>query len=129
MDIKGKNFTRFIERQEKFAEQSSPANAEKQHKKGKLTARERIDILFDEGTFEEIDAFAVPASRDTGFGKMTSSFGDGVIIGHGKISNRLAFAYAQDFNVMGGSLGSVHAAKIAKIQDMALKMEIGRAHV
>lgn len=122
MDIKGKNFTRFIERQEKFAEQSSPAHAEKQHKKGKLTAKERIDILFDEGTFEEIDAFAAPASRDTGFGKMTSSFGDGVIIGHGKISNRLAFAYAQDFNVMGGSLGSVHAAKIAKIQDMALKM-------
>jgi acetyl-CoA carboxylase carboxyltransferase component len=122
MDIKGRNFIRFSERQAKFDEQNSEANAEKQHKKGKLTARERISILFDEGTFEEIDAFAAPASKDTGFGKMTSSFGDGVIIGHGKISKRLAFAYAQDFNVMGGSLGSVHAGKIAKIQDMALKM-------
>ena len=122
MDVKGRNFIRFSERQQKFEEQYSPLNADKQHKKGKLTARERIEILFDEGTFEEIDAFAAPASNDSGFGKITSSFGDGVIIGHGKISNRLAFSYAQDFNVMGGSLGSVHAAKIAKLQDMALKM-------
>lgn len=122
MDKNGRYLTRFTERQNKFEQQYSSEYTEKQHKKGKLTARERIAILFDEGSFEEIDAFATPASMDTGFGKMTSSFGDGVIIGHGKISNRPAFAYAQDFNVMGGSLGSVHASKIAKIQDMALKM-------
>ena len=122
MDIKGRNFTKFFDRQKKFADQYNQENAVKQHKKGKLTARERVELLFDEGSFEEIDAFAAPASKDTGFGKMASSFGDGVIIGHGRISKRLAFAYAQDFNVMGGSLGSVHAKKIAKIQEMALKM-------
>ena len=122
MDINGRNFVRFIDRQTIFSEQYSKESVEKQHNKGKLTARERIALLFDEDSFEEIDAFATPSTTDTGFGKIKSSFGDGVIIGHGKISNRLAFAYAQDFNIMGGSLGSVHAAKIAKIQDMALKM-------
>ncbi|MFO7723729.1 MAG: acyl-CoA carboxylase subunit beta, partial [Bacteroidales bacterium] len=76
---------------------------------------------FDEGTFDEIDQFVKPAEA-TGFGKVTSQFGDGVIIGHGSIAGRLAFVYAQDFTVMGGSLGSKHALKIAKIQDMALKM-------
>lgn len=122
MDIKGRNFIKFAERQKDFAEQYSKENTEKQHSKGKLTARERISLLFDEDTFEEIDAFATPSAKDTGFGRIKPSFGDGVIIGHGKISNRLTFAYAQDFNIMGGSLGSVHAKKIAKIQDMALKM-------
>ena len=122
MDINGRNFVRFIDRQTIFNKQYSKESVDKQHNKGKLTARERIALLFDEDTFEEIDAFATPSTMDTGFGKIKSSYGDGVIIGHGKISNRLAFAYAQDFNIMGGSLGSVHAAKIAKIQDMALKM-------
>ncbi len=122
MDVNGKNFTRFLDRRKLFQEQNSETAKSKQHKRGKLTARERIEILFDEGTFEEVDAFVKPVSGDSGFGKIQKSFGDGVIIGHGKISNRLAFAYSQDFNVMGGSLGQVHAAKIAKIQDMALKM-------
>lgn len=122
MDANGRHFIKFTERLNVFAEQNSKENTEKQHSKGKLTARERIDLLFDEGTFEEIDAFATPSAKDTGFGKIKHSFGDGVIIGYGKISSRLTFAYAQDFNVMGGSLGSVHAKKIAKIQDMALKM-------
>jgi len=122
MDINGKNFVKFTERQKVFEEQNNKENAGKQHNKGKLTARERIDILFDSGTFEEIDAFATPLIKETGFGKIKSSYGDGVIIGHGRISNRLAFAFAQDFSIMGGSLGAVHAAKISKIQDMALKM-------
>jgi propionyl-CoA carboxylase beta chain len=122
MDINGKNFKKFIERRNKYDGQNGPKSREKQHSKGKLTAQERIHLLFDEDTFEEIDSFATPSVAEKGFGKVTSSFGDGVVIGHGKISGRLAFAYAQDFNVMGGSLGAVHAAKINKVQDMALKM-------
>lgn len=122
MDINGRNFTKFQDRLNKYEKQNSVEAAEKQHSKGKLLAYERILILFDKGTFEEIDAFVTPATIEKGFGRMTHTFGDGVIIGHGKISGRLAFAYAQDFNVMGGSLGAVHAAKIQKIQNMALKM-------
>ncbi len=121
MDVNGKNFSKFRQRKEQFQKQNDEVAREKQHKRGKLTARERIDILFDTGSFEEVDAFVKPAGS-SGFGKTVEAFGDGVIIGHGRISGRLAFVYSQDFNVMGGSLGQVHAAKIAKIQDMALKM-------
>ena len=122
MDVNGKNFTRFLERQQVYEKQHDSKALEKQHSKGKLTAWERIGILFDEDTFEEVDAFVSPDKSDTGFGKVQQAYGDGVIIGHGLILGRLTFAYAQDFTVMGGSLGSVHAAKIMKIQDMALKM-------
>lgn len=120
MDVNGKVFREFLARNEKYTQQQLIDAVKAQHSKGKLTARERINILFDEGTFEEIDAFAL--SADAGFGKTSKSFGDGVIIGHGKINGRLAFAYSQDFSVMGGSLGSVHARKIVKIQELALKM-------
>ena len=120
MDVNGKNYKEFIERKRKYGVQVGTEAEEKQHIKGKLTARERIDLLFDQDTFEEIDAFLMPAKVD--FGSVVQSYGDGVIIGSGRIHGRLAFVYAQDFSVMGGSLGSVHAAKIAKIQDMALKM-------
>jgi acetyl-CoA carboxylase carboxyltransferase component len=122
MDVKGKLYTRFLERSKTYSEQQSDTIIEKQHQKGKMTARERVDMLFDTDTFEEIDAFSMPASAGGNFGKKVVAFGDGVITGYGKISGRLAFAYSQDFTVMGGSLGSVHASKIAKIQDMALKM-------
>ncbi len=122
MDINGRNFKKFLERQKAFESQYDSKSKQKQHAKGKLTARERIDILFDEGTFEEIDGYVRSAKADGDFGKVFESYGDGVIIGHGLIHDRLVFAYAQDFNIMGGSLGSVHAAKIMKIQDMALKM-------
>ncbi len=123
MDVKGKIFTKFLKRIESYTEQQqNDAIIEKQHLKGKMTARERIDMLFDPESFEEIDAFSMPAPSEGNFGKKVSAFGDGVITGYGKISGRLAFAYSQDFNVMGGSLGSIHASKIAKIQDMALKM-------
>jgi propionyl-CoA carboxylase beta chain len=122
MDVKGKLYTRFIERGRIFAEQQDESVKDKQHSKGKMTARERIDMLFDTGTFEEVDAFSLPAVTSGDFGKKGTAFGDGVITGFGKISGRMAFAYAQDFTVMGGSLGSVHAAKIVKIQDMAMKM-------
>ena len=122
MDINGKLFKKFLEREEKIYNQFSSDNAKKQHAKGKLTARERIDLLFDKDSFEEIDAFVTPTTITTSFGKITESFGDGVIVGHGKVSGRLVFTYAQDFTVMGGSLGTVHAQKISKIQEMALKM-------
>jgi propionyl-CoA carboxylase beta chain len=121
MDVNGKNFSKFLERKNQFEKQNDESAREKQHRRGKLTARERIEILFDTDTFEEVDAFVKPGGS-RGFGKMVESYGDGVIIGHGKISGRLTFVYSQDFNIMGGSLGQVHAAKIAKIQDMALKM-------
>jgi acetyl-CoA carboxylase carboxyltransferase component len=122
MDLSGKNFKSFVDRQEALKKQYSSKNAEKQHSKGKLTAHERINLLFDAGTFEEIDAFVTPASQPVEFGKVERTYGDGVIVGHGKISGRLIFAYAQDFTIMGGSLGLVHSKKITKIQEMALKM-------
>lgn len=122
MDVSGKNFKAFADRKEALKKQYSSKNAEKQHSKGKLTAHERINLLFDSGTFEEIDAFVTPASQPVEFGKVERTYGDGVIVGHGKINGRLVFAYAQDFTIMGGSLGLVHSKKITKIQEMALKM-------
>jgi propionyl-CoA carboxylase beta chain len=122
MDINGKSYKKFLERNNAYQQQNGDVSAERQHSKGKLTARERIELLFDAGTFNEIDAFTRTATSESNFGKVVTAFGDGVIIGHGKISGRTTFVYSQDFTVMGGSLGSVHAAKIAKIQDMALKM-------
>ena len=122
MDIDGKLYKRFLGRYDTYVEQHGDAVSDKQHSKGKLTARERIELLFDPDSFEEIDAFSKPYPSGGEFGKVVSAFGDGVIIGHGRVAGRLAFMYAQDFTIMGGSLGSVHASKIAKIQDMALKM-------
>ncbi len=122
MDINGKPFRAYVERENALKKQYDPARAAKQHDKGKLAAWERIDLLFDSGTFEEIDAYVTPAAGEVEFGKVEKTYGDGVIVGHGKVNGRLIFAYAQDFTVMGGSLGIVHAKKIAKIQEMALKM-------
>lgn len=115
----GKAYDKFCERQKKLEEQYGDAYYEKQHNRGKLTARERMALLFDNGVFEELDAFSPPAG--VSFGKGSSVFGDGVITGFGSVNGRLVYAFAQDFNVLGGSLGSVHAAKIVKIQDLALK--------
>lgn len=114
-----KSYEQFLLRQEALNKQYDEAYTEKQHKRGKLTARERILRLFDENTFVETDAYTPPAVAS--FGKTVKAFGDGVITGYGRINGRLAYAYSQDFNVLGGSLGSMHASKIAKIQDMALK--------
>jgi acetyl-CoA carboxylase carboxyltransferase component len=111
-------FIRFHERNEKLQAQYDDAYKERQHSKGKLTARERIDILFDKNTFEELDAFV----RSAAYRDKPGAYGDGVICGHGRINGRKAFAYAQDFNFMGGSLGEAHAAKITKVQDMARTM-------
>lgn len=114
-----KSYEQFIARQELLKKQYDDTYYQKQHQRGKLTARERITLLFDEGTFEETDAYAPPANAS--FGKTVKAFGDGVITGYGKVNGRLVYAYSQDFNVLGGSLGTTHAAKIVKIQEMALK--------
>jgi methylmalonyl-CoA decarboxylase alpha subunit len=93
----------------------------KQHERGKLTARERINLLLDEGSFIEIDAFV--KHRCTNFGmENTEAEADGVVTGYGTVDGRLVFVYAQDFTVLGGSLGEMHANKICKVQEMALKM-------
>jgi propionyl-CoA carboxylase beta chain len=93
---------------------------EAQHQKGKLTARERISLLLDEGTFEEIDKFVMHRSKDFGLDK-EYYLGDGVVTGYGEIHGRLVYVYSQDFTVFGGSLSETHAEKICKIMDLALK--------
>ncbi len=92
----------------------------KQHLKGKLTARERLHVLFDEGTFFELDAFVSPSQSPQSSRQI--NFGDGVVVGRGLVQGRSVFAYAQDFTVLGGSLGYSHGTKIAKVQEMALKL-------
>lgn len=96
------------------------ARIEKQHAKGKLTARERIDLLLDEGSFEEYDMFV--AHRCTDFGMQEQKpAGDGVVTGWGTINGRMVYVFSQDFTVFGGSLSETHAQKICKIMDMAVQ--------
>ncbi|MBL42123.1 MAG: methylmalonyl-CoA carboxyltransferase [Rhodospirillaceae bacterium] len=93
----------------------------KQHQKGKLTARERLMVLLDEGSFEEFDMFV--EHRETEFGMANNKIpGDGVVTGHGKINGRLVFVFSQDFTVFGGSLSETHAEKICKIMDKAMSV-------
>ena len=94
---------------------------EKRHNDGKLTARERIDLLFDENSFVEIDAFIESRCFDFGMQKKKLA-GDGVVTGYGTVDGRKVFVASQDFTVIGGSLGEMHAKKITKVMDMALKM-------
>jgi propionyl-CoA carboxylase beta chain len=93
----------------------------RQHEAGKLAARERIDLLFDTGTFDEIDKLVTHRCRDFGMDQQIVP-GDGVVAGHGRIDGRPVYAFAQDFTVFGGSLSETNAAKIVKIMDLALKM-------
>jgi len=93
---------------------------EQQHARGKLTARERLDVLLDDGSFEELDAFVT--HRATDFGLDDELYlGDGVLTGHGLIDGRPVFVYAQDFTVFGGSLSEAHAEKICKVMDLAMQ--------
>lgn len=94
---------------------------EAQHKKGKYTARERIAMLLDEGSFEEFDMFVEHRSHNFGMEK-NKFLGDGVVTGYGTIEGRLVYVYAQDFTVSGGSLSEMHAQKICKVMDQAMKM-------
>ena len=94
---------------------------ERQHQAGKLTARERIDLLFDPGSFEEVDKLVTHRCLDFGMGA-TVVPGDGVVAGAGRVEGRPVYAFAQDFTVFGGSLSETNAAKIVKIMDLAMKM-------
>jgi propionyl-CoA carboxylase beta chain len=105
------------------ASAADPQAAEKQHARGKLTARERVELLLDPGSFVELDAFAV--HRTSAFGmEKRKPLGDGVITGHGTIDGRPVCLFSQDFTVFGGSLGEVFAEKICKVMDLALRMGV-----
>ena len=91
-----------------------------QHARGKLTARERLELLLDDDSFEELDVFVTHRASDFGIGEQ-HYLGDGVVTGHGLVDGRLVFVYAQDFTVFGGSLSEAHAEKICKVMDLALE--------
>ena len=97
-----------------------PDRVEQQHARGKLTARERIALLVDPGTFEELDAFVTHRSSEFGVGERKAP-GDSVVTGYGKINGRTAYVYSQDFTVFGGSLSEVTAEKICKVMDLAMR--------
>lgn len=110
--------------QQKLAESELGGGVDRiasQHKRGKLTARERLNVLLDPGSFEEWDRFVEHRSTDFGLDKQKFP-GDGVITGHGKINGRLVFVFSQDFTVMGGSLSEMHAQKICKVMDKAIEV-------
>lgn len=94
---------------------------EKQHQSGKMTARERIDALLDEGSFVELDQFVTHRGTQFGMDKAVAP-GEGVVTGYGTVDGRLVYVYSQDFTVLGGSLGEMHAAKICKVMDLAVKV-------
>lgn len=96
----------------------------RQHARGSLTARERLELLYDTDSFREVDAFVTHRCVDFGMSSVEGHIvpGDGVVVGHGTIGGRTVYAYAQDFTVYGGSLGEAHARKIGKVMDMALRV-------
>ena len=112
---------KLLETKEKIELGGGERRIEKQHSSGKLTARERINLLLDKDSFIEIDAFVEHRCSNFGMEKKGAA-ADGVVTGYGTVDGRLVFVYAQDFTVLGGSLGEMHAAKICKVQDMAIKM-------
>ena len=116
----GERYSILRQKRNRILEGGGADRVKKQHESGKLTARERIDLLLDPGTFQEENVFV--SHRNTGFGLDKQELpGDGVVTGHGYVDGRLVFVYSQDFTVAGGSLGEMHAAKIARVQDLALK--------
>lgn len=108
-------------RRQRVLEAGGSKRVEKQHEKGKLTARERIGLLFDPDTFVEVGSFVESRADDFGLDEKRVP-GDGVITGFGKINGRLAYAYSEDFTVMGGTLGEYHSMKICRLMDMAYEM-------
>lgn len=115
-----KRYKEFIELDKAASLGGGLSKIEKQHEAGKLTARERIDLLLDKGSFVEMDKFVVHRCTDFNMEKSKIA-GDGVVSGHGKIDGRLVFVYAYDFTVLGGSLSASNANKILKVQSLALK--------
>ncbi|MEO8458880.1 MAG: carboxyl transferase domain-containing protein, partial [Chloroflexota bacterium] len=120
IEQKPDRLARMREMKEQGALGGGAERIEAQHKRGKLTARERIAILLDEGTFEEIDALVTHRSDQFGLDKQRF-LGDSVVTGWGKIDGRLVFVYAQDFTVVGGSLSEAAGEKVTKVMDMALR--------
>src|ERR671932_344817 len=110
-----------LERQAEAEHGGGAERINKQHAAGKMTARERIDFLLDEGTFEEFDKLVVHRSKDFGLDRQLYP-GDGVVTGHGLVDGRRVFIFAQDFTVFGGSLSETHAEKICKVMDLAMKV-------
>ena len=107
---------------EKRAESGGGQKAvDRQHERGKLTARERLNLLFDPGSFVEVNKLAESQSVDFGMQEKKVP-GDGVVTGYGNIEGRLVFAYAQDVTVLGGSVGTIHGQKICRIMDEAIKV-------
>ena len=98
----------------------SAGAAERQRERGKLLARERVELLLDPGSFVELDAFV--QHRNPSFGMMENRpYGDGVVTGHGTVEGRRVFVFSQDFTVFGGSLSEAHAEKICKVMDLAMR--------
>jgi len=111
-----------LNRRNQLAEDGGGAKRrERQHKEGKMSARERIEFLLDEGTFEETDKLVTHRCNDFGMAE-NKVYGDGFVTGHGRIEGRLVYVFAQDFTVFGGSLSEANAGKIVKIMDLAAKM-------
>jgi len=111
-----------LKKRDRLAEEGGGAQRrERQHKEGKMSSRERIEFLLDDGTFEETDKLVTHRSHDFGMAEQ-KYYGDGFITGYGRIEGRLVFVFAQDFTVFGGSLSEANAAKIVKIMDLAAKM-------
>ena len=108
------------EKKEKIRQGGGPQRIKKQHKRGKLTARERINYLLDEGSFNELNMFIANRSSDLGMDEKEVP-GEGVVAGYGTIDGRLVYVFSQDFTVMGGSLGEAHAKKIINVMDKALE--------
>src|SRR3984893_6482398 len=115
------NLDQLRERHQHAQEGGGATRVAKQHAAGKMTARERVEFLLDEGTFQEFDKLVEHRSRDFGMDEEIYP-GDGVVTGHGLIEGRKVFVFAQDFTVFGGSLSETHAEKICKVMDLAMKV-------
>src|SRR6266498_2469872 len=120
MDIEAK--LQELKRRDRMADEGGGRERrERQHKEGKMSARERIDFLLDEGTFEETDRFVTHRTNEFGLSER-KYYGDGFVTGYGRIDGRLVFAFAQDFTVFGGTLSEANAGKIVKIMEMAARV-------
>src|SRR5919112_865813 len=98
-----------------------PRRLKAQHDKGKLSARERLDVLLDEGSFVELDRFVTARTAAEGDDGDAPIYGDGVVTGYGRVEGRLVYVFSQDFTVFGGSLSEAHAQKICKVMDLAVR--------
>src|SRR5271155_5418245 len=120
MDLE-KKLAELKRRDQQAEEGGGKERRERQHKEGKLAVRERVDLMLDEGTFEELDRFVTHRCQDFGMDSQRIT-GDGFVTGYGRIHGRLVFVFAQDFTVFGGSLSEANAAKIVKVMDMAMRV-------